>query len=308
MTTRELPPVPFDEYNAWKDKDRLATLIMRRAWLLFNTREEALAQAAEDGGGGVIFDMVSSPRYNYAGGASIGWTYVPQDVWEQMPPHMVASMPHANPRSGSSGKHKYNVTVLVDASSKSEAKRMVEGAKGQNPNEGSTFEITSFLIRKAGARLIQMGLIGDWNNPSIYQLPDGRKVYLVGNDWQFEGSSGTGYQSLKKRFDSEVAAREADKYHAMDAQRAKEEARKESAKEAFMQNAGAFQAGRIRAGADDLPPDIYENSAELRVRFASDTWAEFDKATLGTSIVVTGKRVSGWKGARERAMKYGDYE
>ena len=165
MTTRELPPVPFDEYNVWKDKDRLTTLIMRRAWSGFNTREEALAQAAEDGGGGVIFDMVSSPRYNYAGGASIGWTYVPQNAWEQMPAHMVASMPHANPRSGSSGKHKYNVTVLVDAGSESEAKRMVEGAGQANPKDHTQ----DFWGRDAYAMGIKKAQDGDY-------LPDAQYI------------------------------------------------------------------------------------------------------------------------------------
>jgi hypothetical protein len=180
-------------------------------------------------------------------------------------------------------------------------------AGNPNPNGSSTFEITSFLIHKRGARLTRMGLTGDWDNPSVYQLPDGRNVYLVGNDWQFEGSQGNGYRSLKERLDSEVASREMQAYREQQAIKEREHQKRNRSTELFMQGAKEIHAGMMRAGVDPRF-DVREDSAGILVKFDSNSWVEYDKRTQGFSATAVGKTVSGWKGMRERLAKYGEYE
>jgi hypothetical protein len=176
-----------------------------------------------------------------------------------------------------------------------------------NPDSGSTFEMTTFLIRKVGARLVHMGLIGDWDNPSVYQLPDGRNVYLVGNDWKFKDSEGTGYRSLKARLDSEIAEREMQAYREQELIKEHERQEHDRSSELFIKGATEIRDGMKRAGVDPRF-DVRETSSSISVTFNSNTWVEYDKRTRGFSAIAVGKTVSGWKGMRERLKKYGEYE
>jgi hypothetical protein len=200
---------------------------------------------------------------------------------------------------------RYKVTVEVKARSAQEARALV--TKRRNPDSGSTFEITTFLIRKLGARMIRIGIVGDWENPSIYQLPDGRSVYLVENDWKFEGSSGTGFRSLKARLDEEVAEREMQAYRAQETLKEKTRSKDQGSIETFMQGARAIHAGMERAGASPRF-EVREDPSSIAIKFGSGTYVEYDKRTKGFSATAVNKTVSGWKGMRDRLAKYGEYE
>jgi hypothetical protein len=201
---------------------------------------------------------------------------------------------------------KYRVTVEVKAHSVREARAIV-GATCNPDSDGSTFEITTFLIRKAGARLIRMGIVGDWDNPSVYQLHDGRMVYLIGNEWKFEGSEGTGFQSLKARLDREVGEREVAKYQAEQAVKDKEKQKDVTALATFMRGAQEIRAGMERAGVDPRF-DVREDSVSVTITFNSNTWVTYDRKTHGFSAIASGKNVAGWKGMRDRLKLYGEYE